>query len=805
MSQIDYRANLSAAIFPMTVAKSGKSVIVPGQDQNFDRRIDAPGDTQRGSVGIPQVIYCENVVPTPDGFQSVGYMPKTAITIPASQTIGAIVPIRIATAEITETITTGGTILYNSTGTDLTAWEKAADNVPPNAVSGVEQDASGGNPSNNFELFSVITGSVSTAYIPSYPWIRKSFSAGNPTNAGFEIDINFDVTGASAASATSRKVVIGVFNNSANSGLHIVLDYSANTIAFGTATDILGTGFSATDSDTPSSSLALATWYRVEVTLTKVSGDPADQNRSVTVLLKNSGGTTIATLTGFYATALVEYCTLAFTSGMLPNDPLSGDVTLSLRADNIDVTGDGEATVTTTTEYTGIVTAYMAFFTNNTANWSYDLTSWDNYNVTEPGGFVSPTSINNISVAIVRGITYICVRESGATKIYSATVNTGTNTITLVDESATIENSLPSPYDIDSILGIVSSYNYLILYTPNEILWSSTTTPTDFAASLVSGAGNEIPGNLKGDITFCKEHVAGFFIYSAKNVIFAAYTGNARYPWKFREVGASGGFNYPIQVSGDTNSAVQYGLNNTKFVQILNTDSAEIVAPEVTNFLEKTTRWDIFNSTTYAFSLSDGTQALIDTDNPTVWFMLDRYLIVPYGLVDVSGVAKYSYCLVYDLLLRRYGKLKVTPDFCLSDEEAIYFINKTSGAISMLYYDIHDQVTGEGAYSHSGVIVLGKFQLARGNWLSVEGISVETLQNTDIVSLANRNFAIRILPSLNGKTFEAAVTPYRNTPVEDKDCDEYLASTHCQNFCIAMKGAFDLNGVSLSLQPEGDE
>lgn len=82
MAQQTHRANLSSAVFPMTLAKAGRSVIVPTYDQNFDKRVDANGN-DKGSVGIPQAIYMENVFPTPDGFQSVGLKPRTAITTPS--------------------------------------------------------------------------------------------------------------------------------------------------------------------------------------------------------------------------------------------------------------------------------------------------------------------------------------------------------------------------------------------------------------------------------------------------------------------------------------------------------------------------------------------------------------------------------------------------------------------------------------------------------------------------------------------------------------------------------------------------
>lgn len=71
MAQITYRANLSAAIYPMSLHRAAGSVIIPGPDQNYDRRVDPTGEQK--TPGIPQAIYMENVLPSVEGYQSVGY------------------------------------------------------------------------------------------------------------------------------------------------------------------------------------------------------------------------------------------------------------------------------------------------------------------------------------------------------------------------------------------------------------------------------------------------------------------------------------------------------------------------------------------------------------------------------------------------------------------------------------------------------------------------------------------------------------------------------------------------------------
>ena len=69
MSQQVYRANLSASYIPMSVYGAGRTVIVPGPDNNYDKRIDPSDKTI--DVGIPQVIYARNVIPTYNGDRGI--------------------------------------------------------------------------------------------------------------------------------------------------------------------------------------------------------------------------------------------------------------------------------------------------------------------------------------------------------------------------------------------------------------------------------------------------------------------------------------------------------------------------------------------------------------------------------------------------------------------------------------------------------------------------------------------------------------------------------------------------------------
>lgn len=74
MAQVKYSVNLSAADFTFSFSFKGPSVIIPSGDQNYYQAMDGwAGATPQRGINIPQVMYCENTVPTAEGYRSVAY------------------------------------------------------------------------------------------------------------------------------------------------------------------------------------------------------------------------------------------------------------------------------------------------------------------------------------------------------------------------------------------------------------------------------------------------------------------------------------------------------------------------------------------------------------------------------------------------------------------------------------------------------------------------------------------------------------------------------------------------------------
>jgi hypothetical protein len=65
-----------------------------------------------------------------------------------------------------------------------------------------------------------------------------------------------------------------------------------------------------------------------------------------------------------------------------------------------------------------------------------------------------------------------------------------------------------------------------------------------------------------------KPHPTGFFIYTGTNVVWASYTGNVKYPWKFRGIANSGAIITPERITtGEDTLTSHYGITSSGQIQ----------------------------------------------------------------------------------------------------------------------------------------------------------------------------------------------------------------------------------------------
>ena len=71
--QYRFLGALNSAEFPFVSSFQGRTVVNPQMDNNVKTNQAFYGTQESANYGIPQLLYCENVLPTGEGLQSVGY------------------------------------------------------------------------------------------------------------------------------------------------------------------------------------------------------------------------------------------------------------------------------------------------------------------------------------------------------------------------------------------------------------------------------------------------------------------------------------------------------------------------------------------------------------------------------------------------------------------------------------------------------------------------------------------------------------------------------------------------------------
>ena len=328
------------------------------------------------------------------------------------------------------------------------------------------------------------------------------------------------------------------------------------------------------------------------------------------------------------------------------------------------------------------------------------------------------------------------------------------------------------------VIGLVASSGYLIAYTEEAIAWSSTLVPTDFVPSQVTGAGGGLVAGIDGDIVFCTINTLGVLVYTQANAIAGTYTGNARYPFKFREVASSKGGISLAQVAYKANAPSQFVYSKAG-LQTITSQSAEAILPEVTDFLAGR-RFEDYDEVTREFTIADlpPTSAMLKK----LAYIASRYLVISYSLPDTG----FTHALVYDTALEKAGKLKIAHtdvfEFVAEQtevsKEAIAFL-KTDGSVEVVDFST--------TANTSGVVMLGKLQLSRSRLLTLLGVEVENIPEEFPLDV----YALSALDGKNGRKVDGSL---RNSA---DNIREYAFRATAKNHSLVFTGSFNLVTVQV--------
>lgn len=387
---------------------------------------------------------------------------------------------------------------------------------------------------------------------------------------------------------------------------------------------------------------------------------------------------------------------------------------------------------------------------------------------------------NNITTATIEGQNYYYVAGVGC---YIA--DPLLHTVTAI----TLTSLIPA-----NILGIIASFGYLIAWSAEAVAWSSTIDPTDFTPSLVTGAGGGSVQEIKGVIEGCIPHHLGFFIYSNTNFAMAIASANVRYPFNFREVVNSGGIESigffdkgARKITHDPMGTNIY-VYNSAGMQIISPAQAQTILPEITDFIGGKVFED-YNEVTKVF-----TSVAANFNDPQIKSVADRYLVISYGII--AGAAPYTHALVYDIILKRWGKLKISHVQCFEYSGQGDYPNQTpKNSIAFLQADgTVKTVTFNPNYIDSnGVLCLGKYQFVRQRILQLDEISLENIPT-------GTTPAVTILSSIDGKN------PVTTVPaVLDANglYRRYGSRAIGVNHSLVIQGSFTIVSVVMSFNIHG--
>lgn len=394
-----------------------------------------------------------------------------------------------------------------------------------------------------------------------------------------------------------------------------------------------------------------------------------------------------------------------------------------------------------------------------------------------PAPLASITQFTLITNAFINGTLYIYVSGIGCYRY-----DTGTQTLV----SQTLTALTPS-----AVLGITSSYGYMVAWTEDSIAWSSTISPTDFTPSLITGAGGGVVQEAKGPLSFCFPVYQGFIIYTSNNIVSATFSGNARYPFTLRELVGSGGVTDRRLVAFGETGQNHYAYT-TSGLQGVTLREASGLSPEITDFLAGG-YIERFDATSATFSIENLTRPMAKK----LSLCNNRYLVISYG--TNSAVNSYEYAIIFDLLLQRYGKLKLNHVWSLpynfvnnlpyeifdNSQKSVAFVRSDN---SVVVLDLQ-----ETNPNRNGLILLGKYQYERNHLLQLISCEAEEVREADTFSIQN-------LLSVNGKT-QTLEQLTLGTNVEGMR--KYLCRHTGINHTLMLQGVFDLNTLILTFWSHG--
>jgi hypothetical protein len=459
-------------------------------------------------------------------------------------------------------------------------------------------------------------------------------------------------------------------------------------------------------------------------------------------------------------------------------------------------------------------------------NYIYDdaLSAWTSTTFLEIHGVaIDPASPDTeatakVTYAYVDGKTFVCYSRLLATGGTDASILFWNPTTKALEPAGELIANMP--FGAGEIDGISSSNGYLIVYSDISVAWAAFNgTAFDYviyANGEFTGSGSQIPEDVQGKIKACISLPGGFVMFTGKNAIAATYHAqNIAAPWVFREIAGSGGIESYEQatVEGSLGALIAY---TTTGLQKVSLNSSEEAYPDVSDFI--TDRY----IERYSFGNQELRQASTTLDMfVKITNIANRYLVVSYGTFP----RVFSFALVYDMTLQRWGKLRIVHRDCFYYNYGAITGDLTYSMLGDVPYDSPDLTTYDSTTQQSNAIVAAQHGMAflkadgsvsLADWSSLvrdaEDEAVAIIGRIQLTRASNAQFnraeiegltsgRVYLQPSYNGRTLEAAIAL---TDIETAPNYRVVGDMiDCKNFNLVVEGTFDLSTMILEATTSG--
>lgn len=474
---------------------------------------------------------------------------------------------------------------------------------------------------------------------------------------------------------------------------------------------------------------------------------------------------------------------------------------------------------------------YVIYSPGKGKNYVYDDTAsaWTTetipsiYSLTLDSG--SNPANSKVTYAYVDGFTFVCysrLKSNDPSPVDMSILLWDPTTKTFSDPSAVIQNLFSSTggkMGVGEIDGISSSSGYLIVWSGIQVAWApaQATGVFDFETTIsgeISGSGSVVPPDVKGPINAVIQVSGGFIAFTNRNAQGAQFNPNSlSIPWVWREVPDAGGLESYEQATVESNLGAVIAYT-TAGVQKVSLNSSELVYPDLSDFIAAR-QIERYNS---------GTKTL-SQDATTLDFYVklsavgNRYVVLSYG--TYPGV--YSFALVYDAGVQRWGKLRIVHRDCFYYNYGVVTGDITYSMLGDVDYDAFASIsyasttqqsnaftaaphglaflleTGEVLIADwskqirdtqdAGVIVIGRVQLTRARNVQLNRAEVEGLSSG----------AVYVAPSYDGRTLAASQAMITISSVDEFKVLGTLVDA--KNFNLIVEGTFDLSTIILEAMP----